>query len=360
MKKYKMFGMLLSLMLAAGISSCSDDDALPELLQPESLENTKATYNSLTFEWTPVEGAIQYGYQLVTVDKTPVASGVIQATKVKISDLADDTEYILRVWPFAGLGVNYNTPAAMEVSGHTAAIIKLGTPTVTISFNGNTTVFEWGAVENAESYAWTLFKDSERIAGGNTQNVKIQRRNLEDGEYVFTLQATTTKGGYSNGDVVTETFRVGEVQPETWSVTGIYQCDKTGDYYDVTLTKNEDGTYTIEKFWGYDGYNLTFEVDDEGYAILDVPPVEGYKSYAWLWASEEDPLWVYIKTGNSDYSPMFSGDKDGGEFWFGYFWYGGSDEEAEDWWEDYLSWGDTGTRSSWGVRNKTSKVAPAR
>ncbi|MDE5976513.1 MAG: hypothetical protein K2G69_08185, partial [Muribaculaceae bacterium] len=317
-------------------------------------------YNSLSFEWEPVKGAIQYGYQLVTEEGLPVAADVIQATKIKISDLQDDTEYTLRVWPFAGVGVNYNTPAAVEITGRTAAIIKLGNPVVTVTMSGNTTKFSWAAVENAEKYTWELFKDSERIAGGSTANVEVSRRNLAEGEYVFTVQATTEKGGYSNGDVVTETFRIGEVEPDTWSVVGTYQCDKTGDYYDVTLTKNEDGTYTIEKFWGYAGYNLTFEVDDDGFAKLDVPPVEGYTNYAWLWASEDDPLWVYVKTGNEDYSPMFSGDKDSGEFWFGYYWYGGTDEEADEWWFDYLSWGDTGTRSSWSRPEKPAKQGPGR
>lgn len=342
MKINKILTMLFSLAIAIGFVGCSDDDAILPMLDTPEVSLTGSTFKSLSFEWDKVENALQYGYQLVDADEAAVASGVVKKTSVKISGLKADSEYTLRVWPFAGLNVNYSTPPAVEISAKTEPIIKLGTPTVSVAFDGNKTVISWTRVDNAETYAYTLFKDGEQIRKGEPSSLTLTLRNLEEGSYTFNIQAKTTEEGFSNGDIVSETFRIGEEKPDTWTVTGIYQNDFTGDYYDVTLTKNEDGTYTIAKFWGYDGYDLVFDVDDDGYVTFTNAVTEaGYNNYKWIWASEETALWVYVVTGDPDYSPMFNGDESGGDFWFGYY------DDNNDWEVDYMSWGDVNSRSSW-------------
>ena len=122
MKINKILTMLFSLAIAIGFVGCSDDDATLPMLETPEVSLIGSTFKSLSFEWDKVENALQYGYQLVDADEAAVASGVVKETSVKISDLKADTEYTLRVWPFAGLNVNYSTPPAVEISAKTEHI----------------------------------------------------------------------------------------------------------------------------------------------------------------------------------------------------------------------------------------------
>ena len=103
MTKRLLSGIAYTLVAVAAMcfTSCSDDEepaktpiALPQVAV------TNATHNSLTFEWAPVSGAVQYGYKVYDALDEIVAGGVTEKTSVSISDLNYLSSYTIQVWAY--------------------------------------------------------------------------------------------------------------------------------------------------------------------------------------------------------------------------------------------------------------------
>ena len=106
MTKRLLSGIAYTLVAVAAMcfTSCSDDEepvktpiALPQVAV------TNATHNSLTFEWAPVSGAVQYGYKVYDALDEIVAGGVTEKTSVSISDLNYLSSYTIQVWAYPTL-----------------------------------------------------------------------------------------------------------------------------------------------------------------------------------------------------------------------------------------------------------------
>lgn len=98
------------LIMAAGLSSCSDDDDKTPLASPAV--TCEATYDTLTFSWNAVANATNYGYQFCDAEGLAIEAGVTENRTVTFTELTPDTSYILKVWAFAGMDGDYSTEAS--------------------------------------------------------------------------------------------------------------------------------------------------------------------------------------------------------------------------------------------------------
>ena len=106
MTKRLLSGIAYSLVAVAAMcfTSCSDDDEpvkTPIALPQVTVAN--ATYHSLTFEWAPVTGAVQYGYKIYDALEEIVAGGVTEKTSVSIDGLNYLSAYTIHVWAYPTL-----------------------------------------------------------------------------------------------------------------------------------------------------------------------------------------------------------------------------------------------------------------
>lgn len=238
--------------------ACSDDEQQP--LGNPTVEATDATYESLSFSWQPIANAVQYGYRLSDPAGEAVEAGVSQKTSVSFSGLQPATTYTLEVWAFAAMDGDYSTPPAAVLTATTNALVKLGTPDVTVDINGADIKISWEKVENAESYNFSIVDaDGNVVKEGGTVKTTYKMSSLVPGEYTLTVEAKTKKGGFENSDPCVKTFTIGLV--ELWRANGTYSSADLEDSWYATIVAYNDKSYSILAFYGAEGYNLDFTVD---------------------------------------------------------------------------------------------------
>ena len=95
---------MLVAVAAMCFTSCSDDDepAKTPIALPQ-VTIASATYHSLTFEWAPVTGAVQYGYKIYDALDEIVVGGVTEKTSVSIDGLNYLSDYTIHVWAYPTL-----------------------------------------------------------------------------------------------------------------------------------------------------------------------------------------------------------------------------------------------------------------
>lgn len=84
-------------------TSCSDDDPVKTPIDIPSIQVTQVSHNSLSFEWSAVDGAVQYGYKLCDSMGEIVDGGVTSVTTVSFSGLALLSEYTLHLWAYPSM-----------------------------------------------------------------------------------------------------------------------------------------------------------------------------------------------------------------------------------------------------------------
>lgn len=344
MKKINIFAMLLSLACSCGVVSCNDDDDLKPALQSPVVTETAGAYNSLSFEWNDVPDAVQYGYRLSDTDGIAVNAGVTYEKSVTITDLQPATTYTLQVWAFASMDGDYSTPPAVTLTATTDPLIKLNTPVglELASQNGCSYTATWNAVENASEYVYVV-SDAEgnTVLNGTTSDASVLLNGLESGDYTFTVYAEG-HGGYERGDAVSAAFTVDKPAEPIYTVRGTYYSDQLGESWPATMEAYADGSYSIKAFYGVEGYNLDFKVNesdaDDMFEILNgsqvVTDVNGVDYYTWQ-----------VPTGLSDPSVLDSYP------WYNYSYFEGDRTEGEvgignyynnySWGYDVFTWGGT-------------------
>lgn len=340
MKKFNIFAMLLSLACTCGVVSCNDNDDLKPSLQTPVVSEIAESYNSLTFEWNDVANAVQYGYRLSNTEGIAVDAGVTHSKAVTITGLEPATTYTLQVWAFASMDGDYSTPPAVTLTATTDALIKLSTPTDLALFtqNGYSYNATWDAVENANEYVYAV-TDTEgaTILTDTTTETEVHLQNLENGEYTFSVYA---KGhdGYESSDVISDTFSIDKPTEPIYSVRGTYYSDQLGESWPATMDAYADGTYSIKSFYGVEGYNFDFKVDESNaYDMFEI--LNGQEAY-----ENEYKTWQ-VATGLSDPSILdaypwdnysyFEGDRTEGEVGIGNYYNNYS------WGYDVFTWGGT-------------------
>ena len=341
MKKTKILAMLLSLACAAGFYSCSDDDDMKPALQSPTVTETAGAYNTLSFEWSDVADAVQYGYRLSDEGGVAIKAGVTQDKSVTFTGLKPATTYILEVWAFAAMDGDYSTPPAVTLTATTDALVKLGTPSnlALTSDNGYTYTASWEAVANASEYAYSI-RSSEgvEVISDSTTATSVSLNGLGNGDYTFIVYAEGYDG-YESGSSTSAEFNVykPEVIEPLYTVRGTYYSVQLNTSWDAYMEAYPDGSYSILAFYGVDGYNLDFKIDTakEGdmFSFINgeyVVESNGYE--VWEIPTGISNPSVIMTYPWSNYSYM-EGDKDSGEVGIGLY-YG----EGFTWGYDVFTW----------------------
>lgn len=340
MKKTKIFAMLLSLACAAGFYSCSDDNDLKPALQSPTVSETTRAYNTLSFEWSEVANAVQYGYRLSDEGGVAVKAGVTHNKSVTITGLQPATTYTLEVWAFASMDGDYSTPPAVTQTATTDALVKLGTPinlTATSEDDINYTV-SWTAVTDAETYAYSIRKSSgEEMTSASTSDTEVAVKDLETGDYVFSVYAMGYDG-FESGSAASVSFHVEvpEVIKPVYTVKGLYNSAQMNASWYATMEAYADGTYKILAFYGVEGYDLDFMIDasnpDDMFKILNGEFLDDGYNCCQVLTGLSDPKALIAYTW-VNYSFM-TGDQSAGTVEIANF-YG---EDYEGWGYDVFSW----------------------
>lgn len=291
MKLNKIIRMLAAAALVTAMPSCSDDDvAVP--LTPGEVESTGTTYNSLSFEWNKIQGATQYGYELYD-DKDELAfRDVTSQTHVTISPLRPATEYTLKVWGYSAVGSGYISSEPIVLKATTAALKKLGTPTMTTSQAEVTSTVSWAKVTGATEYGYTLTNAAgEQIETGTVTSRTVTFTHLDDGQYSISVWALSTTAGYeATGEAATAEF-TSEIK-ELWRADGTYTSAVLGRSWSAVILCYGGGHYTILDWYGVEGYNLDFYIDSSD-------PEDMFQIYSYF-DYDETNYCYRIPTGRSD------------------------------------------------------------
>lgn len=327
---------LISLACTIGMNSCSEDSPRQPLASTQ-VTAEKVSYNSLSFSWQPVADAVEYGYRLSDENGIAVSTGVTQKTSMNFKGLQAATTYILEIWSFAAIDSDYTTPPAITLKATTDPIIKLATPvSLTSEEVDGAVMFTWAAVENATSYEYVVTgEDGTEYAAGNTDKTSVTIHGLETGDYIFSVYAATTVGGFENGDAKTIAFNI-DVR-ELWRVEGSYYSKELDSSWQATMIAYSNSSYKILSFYGVEGYNLEFAVNeknpDDMFTFIDGELYEYQGSKWWtIYTGIDYPdiLWTYPW---ANYCYM-DGDRNSGEVGIGLY-YG----ENFDWGYDTFTWG---------------------
>ena len=337
MKTNKLFAILLCVACSIGLYSCSDDDAKQPLANP-AVNTSGTSYQSLTFSWDAIPNAVQYGYRLTEEGDGYSESGVTKATKIKFNNLQPATTYQLEVWAFAALDGDYSTPPAVVLTATTDALTKLGTPQLTVEEIRGIVHASWDPVENAQSYYYEVSgSGNQTVASGTTTETTVDIRGLVRGDYKFSVYATTAQGGFEQSDAAIGTFQI--TTSEIWRVTGTYYSVALDSSWNATLIAYSNSTYSILSFYGVEGYNLDFSIDESNTGdMFSFVNGELYEQGRWkYWLIDTgveypDKLW----TSPWRNACKFEGNATAGEVQIGLY-YG----DDQDWGYDTFTWDTT-------------------
>lgn len=162
-------------------TSCSDDDPVKTPIDIPSIQVTQASHNSLSFEWSAVDGAVQYGYKLCDSMGEIVEGGVTNITSVSFSGLALLSEYTLHLWAYPSM-------ADEAATASDEAILSYTTPFFTALNNAG--VYYSAVVPNG-SYDAAIVE--ERTAQDRFGTITIKNfYGVEGYDLVFTVNADNT------------------------------------------------------------------------------------------------------------------------------------------------------------------------
>ncbi|MDE6076700.1 MAG: fibronectin type III domain-containing protein [Muribaculaceae bacterium] len=209
--KFKRYTALFAALLLLMAPSCSNDDSPLTPLTQVSVQNTQATYNSLTFVWDKVTGATQYGYELYDGSENLVVRSVTDQNEVTVTGLKAATEYTMNVWAYAAIGSDMTGSEPTSLKSTTGPLRVLTAPGgIEYDIVGTRYIFSWSAVTDADGYYYTLVNSAgEIVKEGATTSRSTLFSGLEKGEYTFTIKATTTDDSYEpDGKESSVTFTV--------------------------------------------------------------------------------------------------------------------------------------------------------
>jgi len=292
MKKFINIAFALAALML--IPACSDDSKIASPIDSPDGEASDATYNTLTFSWNAVENAIQYAYELISPEGNSMATEVTKETSVTFTNLTPSSTYTLKVRALGPVYSEFGNSEEQILTGTTADIIKLESPTLVLSEERGVYSVTWNKVTNAKTYAYKVVnQDGEEMESGSIKTRSLTFRGYNTGTYTVTVMAETTTGGYSNSDPAEIQFTITRI--EAWRATGTYTSARLKKSWEATLISYQDGTYVIRDFYGASGYDFEFYIDNsDPDDCFRVPEIYEYDSSAYTY---------YVPTGIT--SPEF-------------------------------------------------------
>ena len=267
-------------------SSIANFTTLIPLAVPTNLALSKTT-TSITATWTAVANATGYVVAYATANGSWTESEVAAAT-FTLSGISAGATYDFKVKAIAPNSAYEASDYCAVVS--TTTLIKLATPSPTISKTTSSITCSWSAVANAESYT-VAYKTS----GGNYQETTTSSTsytvdNIEEGAvYTFKVMATTTNAAYENSEYSAEVSDAAQITlgtpaptltkttssiTATWTAiphaTGYTVAYKTGggSYTEVSVN---DTTYTLSNLASGATYTFKVKAVGDGDDYVDSP-----------------------------------------------------------------------------------------
>ena len=261
MKLNKIISFFAAVVLASCMASCSDDDTVMPIHSDGEAENTAISYDSLSFEWDKIAGAVQYGYELSDNEGNVVCRDVTELTNATIGSLKPATEYTLKVWGYPAIGSGYVQSEPIVLKATTDPLTTLDAPVLSGSQAEVTYTVTWSSVKGATGYEYTLTNAAgEGISTGTTTSREVAFPHLDNGNYTIEVKATSTTAGYeATGEAATLDFNVNI--SALWSIEGTYTSAMLGKSWSATILSYGGGHYTIKDWYGISGYNFDFYID---------------------------------------------------------------------------------------------------
>lgn len=302
-------GMLLmaAFLLATTFTACSSDDVVKTQLETPAVTEGSKTVSSLAFNWQPVAGASQYAYELYDASDKVVQGGVTAATSVVATGLKPNSSYTLKVWAYSPLDSDKTTSPIATLTATTNAKTPLVKPTPTAETGNGGVTISWPAVEHADIYKYSYTVDGE-VKTGSVETNSVTLTDLPIGEYTIQIIASSNDENYADSEPISLTFQ--RTKSELWRADGTYTSVGLGCSFKATIVAYDDGTYTIDKPFGEEGYSISFTVPEGSTEITPVGTASsGYYAF---YVSSQYYVSLYTAGGYSE----FDGTKEEGDVWF--------------------------------------------
>lgn len=338
-------GTMLAVALFALVSftSCSDDAEKTPLQMPTVTQDGQ-TVSSLAFHWDAVADATQYAYELSDPFDRVVAADVTQTTSLLATGLEPNTEYTLKVWAFTALNSDKTTSPIAVLKATTTTKIPLVAPSSATAHLGNGAItVTWPAVENATAYKYVL-SGVGGVSDGTTHTNSVVLDGLEVGQYTISIVATSDDENYADSEPFVFSFE--RTRTEIWRHSGTYykgNLPEGSNSFVTEIVAYDDGSYTILKPYGVDGYDIHFAVNE----AEEIVPL-GYEKdsgFDLVQVTKEYELNIYSGEGYSS----FMGGAKRGRLWFWSILYSPNEQIGEGAY-DRFEWG-------WDVEYPTDRLA---
>lgn len=316
--------------VAPCFTACSDDPEVSPLASPELSVNSRS-FNTLAFAWDRIDNAVQYGYQLEDPSGEVVRTGVVNTTSVTLTDLEPATTYTLNVWAYAAMNSGYSTAPQVTLTATTDPLIGLDIPVATLVSAGSSSFeFSWTPVAGADAYAYKVVGE-DYLCVDTISATSVTVRNIDSGAYEFSVAAISYQPGYSNSDY-SQPIQFSGTRVRLWTAEGTYYSYAYNSTWDASIAAYDDGTYSILSWYGVEGYNFSFSIDNSGEYGPFQMECGTFDASSWLYAvptgvADFPQLDVYPYY---DYSYM-QGNESAGKVNINH-WYGGN------YVNDYFEW----------------------
>jgi hypothetical protein len=194
----------------------------------------------------------------------------------------------------------------LVLTGTTLSFIQLEAPVVTANPAARTQI-SWAAVENATTYTYTYEKDGETVTGTtNDTSFTIDFLPLDTDVTVQVTASNEEDELYTPSETASVVAK--RTRNEVSRVKGIIDGTST----QVTCVSYDDNSYTLEGWYGVEGYDLTFLVDTQNDWIV----TDTYYGGGFNWAATGvDVNGMWFVTTYSGYSGFYGTMRKGG-VWF--------------------------------------------
>ena len=318
-------------------SACSDSSVEKTPLQAPVISEGGKTVSSLSFSWSPVEGASQYAYELYDAQGSVVdgCAGITNTTSLLATGLQHNATYTLKVWAYSPVDGNKTTSPIATLTATTNAPTQLNTLSNTeVNAGKRGVTVTWPAVENADTYKYSYTNTDGSVVTGSTDTNSLTLNGLETGDYTLTIVASSNDENYSDSDPFSTTFSFVKAKEVSWTVTGQYYSAALNQYFDAELVSYDDGTYTINKPLGEEGYSFDFVVKDG--AVLPADTEEA----GWYTFNVSNDYYNYAYFGDG-YSSFTGNSTEGQIYFYNYLYYRATDtavDNASGTYYDYFTW----------------------
>ena len=260
MKYIKMYALSLCCLLGGAMMGCSDDDNdIKSSLTEPVVGQSGQSVSSLSFSWDRVEHATQYGYELADPQGVVVAADVTTVPAVTFTGLKPSTTYTLSVWAYSKVYGDVGNSKIAALTATTAATEQLAKPVLEVNVANGVAEVSWAEVPNATSYTYSYELDGEEVSG-TTSSTRVDIEGLQLAEYTVSVYASSSDEVYTASEVATITFSM--THTESWTVTGVYTSSHLGETFNPQLVAYDDNTYALKSWYGVEGYDFDFRVDN--------------------------------------------------------------------------------------------------